>query len=564
MTTSNRLAWAAILCLCALSRADSRPTTRPTTQKVRPDTAETFFDNGPLPRLHIEADPKELKTLNNNPRAPIRAQVRETIPGQPDRFYCDVALHLKGGPGSFRRVEDKPALTINFDHFVAGQSFHGLDKIHLNNSVQDASYLNEYLGSYIFRAAGCPAPRVSHARVWLNRRDLGAFVLKEGFDSVLYRKYFRDGAGDLYEGSFADVDSNLPVHMGHHHLPSYDSTDPAASKKRAGELANLQKQSAATLRKLAEAARDPDPLARGPKLAQILDVDRFLTFYACEAMVAHWDGYSGNRNNYRIYHDLRTDRLIFLPQGMDQLFQRPDYSLFLSDAIIPQALSATIEDRQRYFDRITKIRNTVMTPQAMTEQIDRISAHVLPLMEELGPDAVRQFKEQAAATRRAIRERIAGIDRQLANPPKPLEFDSNGIAKLDHWEPKIQEGNATTDKYESEGQPRLRVTCNAPGGAASWRTTLLLRQGHYTFEGRLKTIAVKSPPGLNTAAGLRISRAKRTERVEGDSPWQTIQFDFDVAQPLAEVILVCDLAATSGQAVFDPTSLKLRKKLAAE
>ena len=47
-----------------------------------------------------------------------------------------------------------------------------------------------------------------------------------------------------------------------------------------------------SLRKIAEAARDPDPLARGPKLAQVLDVDRFLTFYACEAMVAHWDGYS--------------------------------------------------------------------------------------------------------------------------------------------------------------------------------------------------------------------------------------------------------------------------------
>ena len=48
---------------------------------------------------------------------------------------------------------------------------------------------------------------------------------------------------------------------------------------------------------------------------------------------------------------------------------------------------------------------------------------------------------------------MANVDKQLANPPKPLQFDGSGVAKLTHWEPKQQEGDATAEPFEESGKP---------------------------------------------------------------------------------------------------------------
>jgi len=80
-------------------------------------------------------------------RENVKAIVREG-----GKVYRDVAVHLKGAAGSFRPFDDRPALTLNFDKFVKDQTFHGLEKFSLNNSVQDPSYLNEK----ICREFPCP------------------------------------------------------------------------------------------------------------------------------------------------------------------------------------------------------------------------------------------------------------------------------------------------------------------------------------------------------------------------------------------------------------------------
>ena len=57
-------------------------------------------------------------------------------------------------------------------------------------------------------------------------------------------------------------------------------------------------------------------------MTQILDFDRYLSMWAVEAMLAHWDGYSYDVvNNYRVYHDPSTDRWTIIPSGLDQTFQ---------------------------------------------------------------------------------------------------------------------------------------------------------------------------------------------------------------------------------------------------
>src|SRR5260221_9128551 len=99
--------------------------------------AQDIFTEGHIPALRLEINGQGMDSLRRTPRVYVSATVREGT-----MAYTNVAIHLKGGPGSFRKLDDYPAFTLNFDRFAEGQRFHGLKKIHLNNSVQDHSYLS--------------------------------------------------------------------------------------------------------------------------------------------------------------------------------------------------------------------------------------------------------------------------------------------------------------------------------------------------------------------------------------------------------------------------------------
>src|SRR6185503_13179876 len=101
-------------------------------------------------------------------------------------------------------------------------------------------------------------------------RDMGLYVLKEGFDGVFLKHFFKDNTGVLYEGPFlGDVDQNLPIKS------NFDPNDKEIEKLKAKALARNKE--------LADAAREPNVARRMEKLEKILDVDRFLTFMALES-----------------------------------------------------------------------------------------------------------------------------------------------------------------------------------------------------------------------------------------------------------------------------------------
>jgi hypothetical protein len=518
----------------------------------KPDAAEEFFDRGPIPRLRVELSAEAMDKLRKDARHDVTATIRETAVASrtaagsteaPEVVYENVAVHLKGGAGSFRELDDKPGLTLNLGKSGPGpgRTFHGLTKFHLNNSVQDPSYMSEGLGNALFRDAGIPAARVTYALVSINDRDLGLFVLKEGFDDVFLKRNFPGPRGALYEGYFCrDIDAELPGRV------------------------NASRKDEARLKALVDAAREGDPATRRQKLDEVLDVDRFLTFMAVEALTGHWDGYCATRNNYRVYHDTTIDRLVFLPHGTDQLFQNAGFPLVSDAGLVAQAVTAAAEDKTRYLERVAELRKTLFTPERLNRRLEEISTRLKPAAEEMGKDAARGHKEQTENFRRRIAERIRGIDEQLASQPRPLEFDGEGVAALTdaQWQPQRAAGDVTLDEVEQSGRPLLHLRIGPGGGTgtASYRATVLLTRGQYAFEGPFHTEGVSAPAGPNAGAGLRISGAQRPAGLTGDAEWQTSHFEFEVTEESKSVVLVCELSGTAGEAWFAPQNSKLRRR----
>ena len=491
-----------------------------------------FLDERPVLRLKIEIAETDLESLRREARKFVSATVREG-----EGVYTNVAVHLKGAAGSFRSIDDKAALTLSFGKFVPSQRFHGLQKIHLNNSVQDPSFSTEYICGALFDAAGVPAPRVTHARVRVNGRDLGFYVLIEGFTRDFLGRYFDHTKGNLYDGGFLkDVTDTLDKESGD---GNKDQSD---------------------LRGLASAAQEPDPSKRWERLGKTLDLARFMSFMAMEVLVWDWDGYVMNRNNYRIYHDPSDDKMVFIPHGMDQMFWeangpiRPNFGGLVASAII-----RIPEGERLYRQRLAELFHDVYRLERVTNLVDQLHLRNRPAVAEIGAGAVSDYDQAVAQLRERIVQRWIGVKAQLEAQPTLLKF-SDGIAKLTGWRERNEPATGKLDQPTDDGKPTLHIT--AVGNCtASWRTTVLLESGRYRLEGlaRAARLTPLNDGQKGEGAGLRISGTDqlRANKLMGDSPWSRLEFEFEVAPSMNSIDLVCELRATQGEVWFDTDSLVL-------
>jgi len=489
-----------------------------------------LFTNAVIHRLQIEIGPAEVAKLRQNPRAYVPAVVRDGT-----NLHSKVGVHLKGSTGSFRNLDDKPGFTLNFGKFAPGQTFHGLKKVHLNNSVEDPSYLNDMLGSELFRAARVPAPRTTQALVELNGRRLGLYVLKEGFTKEFLGMHFHNTSGQLYESG-----------------PGHDADEPL--KLLSGSSPDDQ----ADLKTLAAAAKEPDLQQRWHRLEQILDLERFLSFMAMEIMVCHRDGYCLARNNFRIYHDLDTDRILFFPHGMDQLFGKFDAPIEPHmNGLIARAVLETPEGCRRYRERFVFLLTNVFDVPVLTGLADRTLAQ---LRSVVTPREARVLEGEVATVKERITRRRADLERQLSKPElQPLRFE-HGIARLTGWQivdPPV--GGFMDQTKAPDGPASLRIRAG-PATSASWRTTIRLGAGRYRFEGAVSTAGVEPLNyGKNHGASLRVTGFPRREpgSLAGDHHESPLKVEFQVGGREQDVELVCELRARAGEARFDLDSLRL-------
>jgi spore coat protein H len=520
--------------LLAQAAPEKKATTAQKMDRKR-NASDDFFDRGEIPRLKITIPQAELDRLRQDNRNYVRCAIKENEKTD----YASVGIKLKGAAGSFRGVDDKPALTLNFDRFRDHQEFHGVDKIHLNNSVQDPTYLNELICSELFLEGGIPTPRTTHARVWLNGRDLGLYVLKEGFDAAFLKRHFKDGAGNLYDGAFlGDLDAALEKDGG-------DGPDDRSD-----------------LKAVVDATREPDAQKRWQRIAELVDVDRMLTFNALELMTCHWDGYSLNRNNYRVYFDSNTKKMLILPHGMDQMFGDPNASVLINPAaMVSQAILSNPEWRAAYRDRISELLPLFSPPDRLLKRVDEVHARIRPVLNEWNAGAARDLDNHVRHLKERIAARAKSIVEQNNVPePRPLKFDADGVAKVIGWKAKAETADTKFDERATGNEAKSYRIESGPGGrcVASWRAKVLLPAGKYKFEGKARTAGVSAlaePSG--EGAGVRLSGAKRSNKLAGDSSWQKLEHAFEIIAPTQEVELVAELRATQGQVWFEADSLRV-------
>jgi len=371
----------------------------PATNKI--EARDEFFATHTIPRLRIHLDADALAALRNKFREYTKATVTEGT-----NTWQEVGIHMKGQYGTFQGIDGKPSLTLNFDKYIKGQRFHGLDKLHLNNSVQDPSYLCEIVGRQMFEAAGVPVARASHARVELNGRDLGLFVLIEGFDRKFLKRHFGNADGNLYDSGFR-----------------HDITDPL--KKGSGKGPDDHSDLVA----LAAAAGEQDHAERLRKLSTLLDLDRFYTMLALESLIRHHDGYSMGINNFWVYQHPATGKATFMPHGMDQLFFEPRAGLLPSlSGMLSKAVLETQPGRREFRSRGVALYTNLFP--FLSNRVETAWADIRPALADLNEKTRFHANESGTNLLYRIQERTTHLARSVFRMPETPEFNVQGVARL--------------------------------------------------------------------------------------------------------------------------------------
>ncbi len=281
-----------------------------------------------------------------------------------------VGIRKKGLFGSLDSAT--PSLLVDFNRFVDQDPVDGLGRLTLNNNKQDRSLVSQSIAYRVFRAAGLAAPRVGFAAVTVNDEPLGIYSNVESVRKPFLRRSFGDGSGMLVEGTINDI-------------------VPESLDRLEVQGAN-QPRDRARLEELATLLASPDPLDLD-KLGGLVDLDDFFTFWAVEALLNVWDGYTANQNNYFAYASPTDGLFRFIPWGADAtLGQAPGFGgpfagrrtppPVAAQAALPNRLYFTPGMADRYRDRLEALLAAVWQEEELLAEVDRLERLLSPV---LGP-----------------------------------------------------------------------------------------------------------------------------------------------------------------------------------
>jgi spore coat protein CotH len=335
-------------------------------EAAEPLTADTLFDHDHLMQVEVTMDPGDWHALRISHRE--TGEGFDKIVEKPYEYYPatavidgqeigEVGIRKKGFFGS--AISTRPSLKLKLDYVDKSKRFAGQDRLTFNNNNQDATRAQTTMVYQFMNDAGVYSPRSSVARVVVNGEDLGIYTHVESVRKPFIKRLFGKSKGDLWEGFAGDFTES-----------EYGRIVHKWGKDDDGEF----------LQKLYDLLQSSEPLALA-SLEEILDLDAFITLWASEVLIGHWDGYASNRNNYYIFRPKKTGLFYFTPWGPDSAFSDPGPFIpapvpksFKARGYLCERLWELPEVRSRYREEMQRLLDDVWNEEKMVGKLEQIRA----------------------------------------------------------------------------------------------------------------------------------------------------------------------------------------------
>ena len=210
--------------------------------------------------------------------------------------------------GNTSRTSHKKSFKLDFNHFVPGRDFYGVEKINLNGEHNDVSIIRSKFSWDIFESIEMVAPRANHIEVYINDEYYGLYISVEHIDDTFLNKNFSDDSGNLWKCLW-------PANLGYRgsdpsdYHPWVDDNRPYDLKTNDDEYDFTQ-----LARLIHIINNDPD------SLEHILDISEFIKYLAINILTGSWDDYRSLQNNFYLYYQPDIERFLLIPYDYDNTF----------------------------------------------------------------------------------------------------------------------------------------------------------------------------------------------------------------------------------------------------
>lgn len=158
---------------------------------------DRLFDTSSVHTIDIVMDDWDgfIETCENEEYSPCTV----VIDGE---SYKNVGIRGKGNT-SLSSVSamgsQRYSFKLEFDQYETGKNYHGLDKLNLDNLIQDNTMMKDYLVYQLMGDFGVDAPLCSYVYITVNGEDWGLYLAVEGVEDSFLQRNYGSESGELYK-----------------------------------------------------------------------------------------------------------------------------------------------------------------------------------------------------------------------------------------------------------------------------------------------------------------------------------------------------------------------------
>ncbi len=166
-----------------------------------------LFSTDTVHTVSVTLAEPDWENLKTHPLDKTKYSADVTIDGE---TFLNVSFATKGN-SSLAAVAARPdsnrySFKINFGKYDKEQTYHGLNKLHLNNLFGDSTLMKDFFSYELFRHVGVSAPLVSYVWLTVNEKPAGLYLAVEDMsESFLARTL--NNKGVLYKPEAKAVDN---------------------------------------------------------------------------------------------------------------------------------------------------------------------------------------------------------------------------------------------------------------------------------------------------------------------------------------------------------------------
>lgn len=290
------------------------------------------------------------------------------------KFYSS-GVRFKGESSFDFYPGKKKPFRIKFNKFIKGQDFKGLEELNLTNNFKDPSMMREKIYLDIMNKEGLPAPRATYAKVYINDKYWGLYLVNESIDKVFLETRFNSSSGNLFQG---EPQANF-VYIGNEPM-KYWNRYVLKNNLKKNDWTDLVK----FIRLINDSTISQEEFVR--KLETTFNLDKCLRAWAINNIIGNIDAYNMfYPHNFFIYNDSASGKWQWISLDGNYAFAAwnpvmPLHQLENLDILVPDSvpykehrplLEKTLGENKTIQKRYLSIMNEMLRKYFNEEKLDQ-------------------------------------------------------------------------------------------------------------------------------------------------------------------------------------------------